>query len=385
MLITTEDQLTRICGRIREIGTFGLDTEFVQERTYYPRLGIVQVAVDGVEAVLDPGAIGTLDPLLELVADPEIEKIVHAGRNDFEIFYQRSGRAPRNVFDVQVAAAFAGYGHQVSYANLVRRVTGVQLSKLETLTDWTRRPLTEAQLEYALHDVRHLRAVREHLCELLGKLGREAWAREECRFLSDEETYQAPVPEQMYLRLKTGGMTPRVLSVLRELAAWREVEAMRRDVPRGQVLRDELIVEMARRPPASKAAFANYRFLNPRVVERDGASILAAVKRGLDGPYPPVAKAPSRDASEPKIAPLCRLLEAWLRTRAMQAKVAPEMLATRTELEELCHESLAGREARLPILEGWRRELAGEDLLGILNGQIGLKVDSATGDIIAHR
>jgi ribonuclease D len=383
MLVTTEDQLQKLCAAIRDQGRFGLDTEFVQERTYYPRLGIVQVAVDGIEAVLDPGAIGTLDPLFDVVADPKIEKIVHAGRNDFEIFYQRSGRIPANVFDLQVAAAFAGYGHQVSYANLVRRVTGVQLSKLETLTDWTRRPLTPEQIEYALQDVRHLQPVHRHLHDTLHSLGRTGWAREEFRYLMEEGTYQSLSPREIYARLKTPGMNAKTLSVLRELAAWREEEAIRRDIPRGHVMKDEVLVEMARRPPTSRAAFSNYRFLNPRVIERDGAKILEAVKRGLEGPYPQVLKSPPREEPQPKVAPLCRLLESWLRTRAMEGKVAPEMLATRSELEELCRESLVGREAKLPILEGWRRELVGEELLGILKGEIALKVNPKTGDIEA--
>lgn len=382
MLITTEDQLAKICKRLRESNSFALDTEFVQERTYFPRLGIVQVAADGVEAVLDPGEIGNLDPLLDLIGDAQIEKIVHAGRNDFEIFFNRTGRTPSNVFDVQIAAAFAGYGHQISYANLVRRVVGEQLSKLETLTDWTRRPLTQEQIEYALLDVRHLHAVRRHIGEELKSLGRESWATEEFQYLSDPETYQQLPPREMYQKIRANGMGARALSVLRELAAWREDEAIRRDVPRGSIVKDEVLIEMARRPPTSRAAFGNFRFLHARVIERDGAQILAAVKRGLDGPYPEVPAPPPREAAQPQIVPLTRLLEAWLRTRALQARVAPEMLATRADLEALCGGHLAGSLPDLPMLSGWRRELVGDDLLGILAGRSRLRVDPKSGEIV---
>lgn len=386
MLVTTERQLASICGALRAAGSFALDTEFVQERTFYARLGIIQVAAPGTEAVIDPLEIESLDALYELIHDPGIEKVVHAGKKDFEILYERTGRPPQNVFDAQIAAAFVGYGYQLSLANLVQKSIRKRLDKLETLTDWTRRPLTDKQIEYALDDVRYLPQVREHIGDKLRELGRESWANEECRTFERAEAYVQAGPREAYLRLKGRGTNPRTLGILRELAAWREEEAINRDVPRSSLIRDEVLVEIARRAPKTLAALRDIRLLRGGIGEKRGQQILDAVALGAANPVRETFDAPPTESLPSDAGPLVRLTEAWLRTRAAEAHVASEMLATRSDLDDLAAAFLAGgEEANVPVLKGWRRELVGEDLIAILAGKLRLAVDPRNRKVVADR
>lgn len=360
-----------------------MDTEFVRERTFYIQLGIIQVAADGTEAVIDPLALPSLDPLFDVVTDPAVEKVVHAGEQDFAAFYERERIVPANVFDTQIAAALVGYGDQISYAKLVAKVTGVQLSKLETLTDWTARPLTRAQIDYSLEDVRYLMEVRDHLSERLEQLGRSGWEQEECRRLVAEDTYESPSPLEYYRRMKTGGLSGARLGVLREVAGWREERARARDIPRGWVLRDQSLLEIARRRPTSLKALRQIRSMKPNQIAKDADAILDAVRRGaanpieVDAPDKPNVKAP------PQADSVARLLEAWLYARSMEAEIAPSMLATRDQLKVLTSAHFRGEEPELPLLQGWRRELVGQDLLDLLEGKKALLVDQETGRVSA--
>ena len=384
MIVETQDRLERICSEVRASRSFALDTEFVRERTFYIQLGIIQVAAEDVEAVLDPHAIRDLTPLLDLVRDPSVEKIVHAGEQDFAVLHEKSGVVPQNVFDTQIAAALVGYGDQISYAKLVSKVTGVNLSKLETLTDWTARPLTPQQIEYSLEDVRYLREVRRHLGERLRELGRSGWEIEECRRLEAPETYRLPEPEEYYLRLKMGGLNDTAVGVLKEVAAWREREARNRNLPRGWVLRDHSLVEIARRRPKSLKALSQIRSLKRQQIDRNGRGLLDAVRAGLESAVPP----PSRERRVFKIPPqaeeLARFLEAWLYSIAEEQEIAPSIIATRDQLKTLAASHLAGKEVSLPLLTGWRREIAGEALLELLEGKLVLSVEPATGKIRAQ-
>ncbi len=385
MLIKSLAELEAVCARLREAGSFGLDTEFVQERNYSPRLGIVQVAGGGVEAIIDPGAVGSLDPLVALLVDPAVEKIVHSGQGDFGIFYWRSGKAPAAVFDTQVAAALVGYGDKISFLRLVEAVTGTRLAKSETLTDWTRRPLTPEQIDYALDDVRPLATLRSHLGGKLKDLGREVWAREEFRVLEQASTYERPDPQEAYLRIRAANLDGRALAVLRELAAWREEEAQARDVPRGFLAKDDVLVELARRPPTKPGMLRNVRFLDSRTVDACGGDIVAAAKRGLDSPpLEPPASGPAREEA-PGTASLVSLLEGWMRARALEAQISPGMLGNRAHLEAIAAARTAPEPADVPLLQGWRRTLVGEDLLALLAGKMRLSVDPATGTIRAER
>jgi len=373
--IETTGELEEVCERLAAAGSFALDTEFVRERTFFIQLGIVQVAIDGLEAIIDPLAMEVLDPLYEVIADPAVEKIVHAGEQDFAALYERGGVVPANVFDSQIAAALVGYGDQISYAKLTARVTGVQLSKLETLTDWTARPLTKAQIEYSLEDVRYLSAIREHLRSRLDELGRSGWEREECARLESPETYRNLEPREYYRRLKTGGLNDESLGVLRSVAAWREEVARSRNLPRGWVMRDQSILEIARRRPSSPKSLKQIRSLKPSQIGKDGDAIVRAVIEGEANPITPQLAEGARLKVPPQIDSIARLLEAWLYARAAEAEIAPSMLATRSDLKSLVVGHYHSKVPELALLAGWRRELVGQDLLDILDGKKTLHIE----------
>ena len=374
-IVEKTHELAALCEELRAAGSFALDTEFVRERTFYIQLGIIQVAAPDIEAVIDPNAVDSLEPLYRLVTDASVEKVVHAGEQDFAALYEKGEIVPRNVFDSQIASALVGYGDQISYAKLVAKVTGVQLSKLETLTDWTARPLTKAQIDYSLEDVRYLPEIRRHLGERLETLGRAGWEVEECRRLESEQTYKTPPPREYYKRLKTGGLNGVSLGVLREVAAWREESARSRNVPRGWVIRDQSVLEIARRRPTTIKSLKQIRSLKPHQIGKDGESLVAAVRRGEKDPVedPPRDKARSKIPAE--IDSIARLLEAWLYARTADAEIAPSMLATRGDLKSLAAGHFRDEIPELSLLDGWRRELVGQDLLDILDGKQSLRID----------
>lgn len=377
-IVETTRDLAELCEKLGSESSFALDTEFVRERTFYIQLGIVQVAAPGFEAVIDPNAIESLEPFYRLVTDASVEKVVHAGEQDFAALYEKGAIVPKNVFDSQIAAALVGYGDQISYAKLVSKVTGVQLSKLETLTDWTARPLTKAQIDYSLEDVRYLPEIRNHLGERLKSLGRDGWEVEECQRLESEQTYKTPAPLDFYKRLKTGGLNGGSLGVLREIAAWREEMARSRNVPRGWVIRDQSVLEIARRKPSTIKSLKQIRSLKPHQIGKDGESIIAAVTRGEESPIDEPARDKARAKIPAEIDSIARLLEAWLYARATEAEIAPSMLATRGDLKSLAAGQFRGEIPDVSILEGWRRELVGQDLLDILDGKKSLRVNPDT-------
>jgi ribonuclease D len=345
----------------------------------------MQVACPDVEAILDPQSLESLEPFYELICEPAVEKVVHAGEQDFFVFFERIGEPPRNVFDTQIAAALVGYGEQLSYAKLVQKVTGIRLSKLETLTDWTARPLTRAQIGYALDDVRHLPSLRDHFGKRLKEMGRVDWAKEEFRYLEQPETYTLPEPHEFYERIRPGGMDGRHLGVLRELAAWREEEARRRDIPRGWIVRDQTLVEIARKAPTSLNELRRIRSIKAQELERRGSHILDAVRRGAENPVSEDAlKAPNTRVKS-RARPLVRLLDAWLQARAAGAKIAPTIVASKEQLKALVEGHLQGDVPDLPVLSGWRRDLVGLELLDILTGKLRLRVKSRTGKLLAEQ
>lgn len=384
MLIRTLEHLEQACEQLRAAGSFAMDTEFVRERNYTPRLGIVQVATPDFAAIIDPGAIGNLDALQRLLVDPAVEKIVHAGQGDFDIFYWRTGKPPQNVFDTQVAAAVLGYGDKISFQKLVEALTGQRLAKTETMTDWTRRPLTPEQIDYALDDVRPLPGMRATMGERLAALQRTEWAREEFRALEAAEAYERPEPFECWRRIRGHNLDGRALAVLRELAAWREQDALERDVPRGALAKDEVLVEMARRPPTKVGALQAIRYLSPRTIQESGPQIVAAVKRGLEAPpiEMPAVTTPRDEAAPPAVV---NLLDALLRLRAQEASISPGVVAVRGDLEALIAARGAPALPDLPLLRGWRRQLVGEDLLALLAGQLRLSIDATTGGVKAER
>lgn len=300
-----------------------------------------------------------------------------------EIIHDLAARVPAPLFDTQIAAAFLGYGEQISYLRLVEKTTGKHLNKRETFTDWTRRPLSEAQVRYALDDVAYLPRVYHHLVAELEKRGRLAWVQEECAWLADPATYQRPGPADVFRRVKgSGNLHGRTLAVLRALAAWREEAARERDLPRGRVVSDEILVELAKAEPRDLAALQTVRGINHREVARSGRAIAAAVRAAIELPEEAWPASSSRRLGLPPRfgAEATDLLAAVARARAGQLELSPSVVAAGAELQELAEEVLAGRmPEHLPILRGWRRRLLGEDLLKVLHGQLLVSFDAASG------
>ena len=384
MLITTAEALARCAEDLRAHGSFGLDMEFQRERTYRPRLQLVQVALPGQPILIDPLALTDLDPLWQLVSDPSVEKILHAGSQDMEIVYARSGLIPRNVFDTQIAAALVGLGDQVGYGNLLAKMLNKRLKKGETVTDWSLRPLTQAQVDYALDDVRFLHDLRDRLHAKLDSFGRGSWLAEELSHYEERGTYEKD-PQTLWRRIaRMRSLDRRGLALLRELAIWREEEAVRRDEPRGRIVPDETLVEIARRSPKKPEDMKPLRTLHPRELARSGVAIVEAVRRGLGAPENtwPEVPAPSRPEDDREVITV-DLLEVVLRARALEKQIAPSYLGTRADLHALIQACRAGHDPDEPthLLSGWRRELVGEDLVSFLEGRAALTVDAASGHV----
>lgn len=380
--ITDHAALGEFCRELRGTARLAVDTEFVGEDTFVPRLELVQVAGGGLSAVIDVPAVQSLDPLWDLLTDAGTEKIVHAGRQDLELIHAHAKRVPMPIFDTQMAAAMVGYGTQISYAQLVERIVGAKLAKSHTLTNWSHRPLTDEQLAYALEDVLHLFQVHDHLRHRLRAMGRQEWMQEEFARLTASLTDGSRDPRQRYQRIKGWeGLKPQAASVLRELVAWRDDEARQRNVPRGRIVRDEVLLQLARHVPKSPSALRSTRGLHGAQADRYGDAIMDAVRRGLAAPaaeWPAVSK-PRR--AEPESIGQVELLQAVLKARAAELNMAPTLLATSADLQAMIEGHQAGQPADLPILQGWRRELAGRLLLDVLDGRVHLSIDPKAGRV----
>jgi ribonuclease D len=388
-MIDTKRELERTVSLLRGHGSFGLDMEFQRERTFRPRLQLVQVSLPDEPMLIDPLALPDLDPLWQLVADPAIETIVHAGAQDMEIVFVRSGLFPQNVFDTQIAAALLGLGDQIGYANLIARMLHKRLKKGETVTDWSIRPLSAGQHEYALDDVRYLHELRGRLWDRLAELGRADWLREETEHYGDRGTYERD-PETLWTRIsRMRSLDRKGLTILRELAIWREEEAARRDEPRGRIVADETLVEIARRAPRRPEEMKPLRTLHPRELARSGPGLVAAVARGLARPESEWPKLEPVHAEDERFSITVDLLEVVLRARALENEIAPSYLGTRADLAQLIHATLEQRNGpggrskpdaeEILLLQGWRRDLIGDELVAFLEGNASLKIDGKTG------
>jgi ribonuclease D len=368
-LITDTAALAEFCARQRGVDYLAVDTEFMRERTYWPVLCVVQVAGPGEAVAIDALAPGIdLAPLLALMNDPASLKLFHAARQDLEIFFHLSGAVPQPLFDTQIAAMVCGFGDSASYETLVRKLAGASLDKASRFTDWSHRPLTERQIDYALGDVIHLRTVYERLQQRLAKNGRADWFAEEMVALINPSLYRAD-PAEAWRRFRLRGKADsRFLAVLRGLAAWRETAAQQRDLPRGRVLRDEALIEIASHAPKGVEALARTRGLGKSFAEgKLGKEILDAVAQGLADRDPPPA-IPQKAQSPPGLGPLIELLRVLLKQRCEDHEVAQKLVASADDLEAIA----ADDGAAVPALSGWRREVFGGDALALKHGKLAL-------------
>jgi len=383
--ITSTEGLKAFCDRARAHDYVTIDTEFLRERTYYSKLCLVQLAVPGEaeeDAVLvDPLAEGlTLEPLFDLMRDTSVVKVFHAARQDLEIFYVEGGVIPEPLFDTQVAAMVCGYGEQVGYETLVRKIANAGLDKSSRFTDWSRRPLTEAQKTYALADVTHLRTIYETLSTQLDSTGRRGWVEEELATLTDPETYIMR-PEEAWKRVKTRTHSGRFLAIVRELARFRETYAQERNIPRTRVFKDDALLELASAKPQGEKDLSRLRLLMREARKGPIAEgIVAAVKAGQSVANEDLPK-PDRSREKLQVNPaLADLLRVLLKAKSDRVGVAQKLIATASELDEIA----AGIED-LPSMKGWRREVFGEDALRLCRGDIALGARKSRVEIIELR
>lgn len=376
-LITTTEALAAACERLSGHEFVTVDTEFLRETTYYPKLCLIQMATVEDVVLVDPLAPDlSLEPFFDLMANPAIVKVFHAARQDLEIVWTKSGRLPTPLFDTQVAAMVCGFGEQVSYESLASALANARIDKSSRFTDWSRRPLSEAQLEYAAADVTHLRTVYTSLIAKLDKSGRRAWLVDEMATLTNPETYQSP-PEKAWERLKTRVRKPRELAALIELAAWREREAQSRDVPRGRIIKDDALGEIATALPASVEDLGRLRTI-PKGFERSrtGGDILAALERArardLDT-LPPLERHRGGNAN----GALVQLLKVLLQSVAERNRVAARLIANSEDIEAIALND--GKDC--PVMEGWRKELFGNLALSLKRGEMTIGIER--GQVVA--
>ena len=370
--LTTTEALAAFCARAADVAYVTVDTEFLRERTYFAQLCLVQLALPGTDeadaVLIDPLADGlSLEPLYELFRNESVVKVFHAARQDLEIFHVDGDVMPTPLFDTQIAAMVCGFGEQVGYETLVRKIAKSGLDKSSRFTDWSRRPLSEAQKTYAVADVTYLRQIYEYLSGELERTGRTAWMEEELKLLTNRDAYVV-TPEEAWRRVKTRTNSGKFLAVLKELAQFREETAQSRNVPRNRIMKDDVLLEMASTKPRSAQDLGKSRLLQREARKGDIAEgILTAVKRGMDmdpalHPKPP--RLPDRSALNPALADLLRVL---LKSKAEEAGVAQKLIASSADLDEI---ACGGRDGLWA--HGWRLEVFGKDALRLCNGEIAL-------------
>ena len=371
-LVTRTADLVSACRRFEQAEFITVDTEFIRDNTYWPRLCLVQVASQSESIAIDPiGQELDLDPFLELLTNRNVPKVFHAARQDIEIFFQLGGIIPTPLFDTQLAAMVCGFGDSVGYDTLVRQLLGFNVDKSSRLSDWSRRPLTERQIAYALDDVVHLLDVYVELKRRVQKSNREQWLAEELAVLTNPQTY-INLPEEAWRRIKSRSHNRRYLAILRDLAAWREREAQSRDVPRNRVLRDEALVEIAAHPPASTQDLKHFRIFPKGLANQaDGTSIIEMVAKVLATPEQDLPKPEPRSNQYRAKGPIVDLLKVLLKAKCEEHDVAQKLVASVEDLEHI----VADGEADIPALVGWRHEVFGEDALKLKRGEIALAAD----------
>jgi len=379
-VITETEVLSEFCARLSQSSYITVDTEFMREKTYWPQLCLVQLANDDEAAAVDALAEDIdLTPLLDLMANDQVLKVFHAARQDLEIFYRLMCKLPSPLFDTQVAAMVCGFGDSAGYETLVRNLTNQSIDKSSRFTDWAQRPLTERQVSYALADVTHLREVYAKLNQELTTNGRRLWLEEELRDLLDESNYTFP-PEEAWRRVKSRGAKPRFLAILQEIAAWREREAQDKDLPRGRVLRDDALVEIAHHAPTTVSGLARIRGLGQRLAEGPmGERLLEAIEAGLAVPESDLPKLPKRKPLPRGIGPVTDFLKVLLKHKCEHHDVAQKLIATGDDLEKI---AAYGNKADVKALQGWRRDLFGNDALAVRSGELAMVVNGQALELV---
>ncbi|MGH6866882.1 MAG: ribonuclease D [Methyloceanibacter sp.] len=368
-LIARNEELAAVCARLSAAPFVAVDTEFMREQTFWPRLCLIQIAAEGTEVLIDSQAPGLdLTPFFDLMVDERVMKVFHSARQDIEIVHHLARVIPYPIFDTQVAAMVCGFGEAVSYSMLVKRLLNSNLDKTSRFTDWSRRPLSERQLTYALGDVTHLRDLYPKLKTQLDQSERASWLNEEMGVLTDPATYELH-PEHAWKRLKMRIKTPKALAVLMELAAWREREAQAQDVPRGRILKDEALYDIAGQTPRSIEDLGSLRSLHNGFARSvRGRAVLEAVARGLERDLKTVPPIERGQPMPPEAQAVVDLLRVLLKATAVKHGVAPKLIATSDELEEIARSN--GEDT--PVLRGWRKKLFGDDALALKRGELAL-------------
>jgi ribonuclease D len=370
-LITRTEDLAAVCAKLSTAPFIAVDTEFMREQTFWPRLCLVQIASGDMEVLIDSLAPELdLKPFFDLMVDENVLKVFHSARQDIEIVHHLAGVLPHPIFDTQVAAMVCGFGEAVSYSMLVKRLLGRNLDKTSRFTDWSRRPLTERQLTYAAGDVTHLRDLYPKLRAQLDQSERASWLSEEMAILTDPATYELH-PEHAWRRLKMRIKTPKALAILMELAAWREREAQTQDVPRSRVLKDEALYDIAGQAPRTAEELGSLRSLhNGFARSQRGRAVLEAVQRGLDRDPTTIPPLRRGEPMPPEAQAVVDLLRVLLKATAGRHGVAPKLIATSDELEQIARSD----DADAAALRGWRRKLFGEDALALKRGDLSLAI-----------
>ena len=377
-IVETNDDLAAFLAELSGAPYLALDTEFLRDQTYYPKLCLIQVAAPGVEGIIDPLAPGIdLKPFYDLIARPDIVKVLHAARQDIEIFFLQGGVLPNPLFDSQIAAMVCGFGDAASYETLARKIAKVEIDKSARFTDWSHRPLSKRQLEYALADVTHLRVIYEWMKARLEKTGRSAWVAEEVANLQDPALYRLD-PELAWKRLKPRTSNKRFLAVLAAMAAWREREAQARDIPRGRVLKDEALTEIAAHPPETPEGLERIRavpkgFANSKL----GKGLMEAIAYGQTAEPPEGASDDNRQRRRREPSPaVVDLLKTLLRLKAESAGVAPRLIANSDDIEKLAVDE------DVPALHGWRNEVFGQDALALRKGDLAIALENGEAVVV---
>lgn len=373
MIIQTQEQLNEFCAALAKGPYLAIDTEFLRDKTFFPKLCLLQMAGPDVNAAAVDPLIPGLDwtPVRELMANENVLKVFHAARQDLEIFWHLYKVLPTPIYDTQVAAMVCGFGDQVAYNALVRELTGKELEKNAQFTDWSRRPLSDKQIRYALDDVIYLREVYEKLHDRLVKQGREQWVFEEMEILKSPRTYQSP-PQEAWKRIKVRSDRPDVLAVLRALAAWREEQAVSRDVPRSRIIKDDTLADVAMYKPRDLDSLLQIRSLPGDIAKgKTGKVLLEITGQVLEGPRDDWPRVPRKDAFPKSAQGTLEMLKMLLRINSSEADVAAKLIADSEDLEAIATEA----EPDVPALQGWRFEVFGRDAVDLKNGAIALRLE----------